>query len=355
VSHSKLRTEKACLNCGAEITGRYCAACGQENIEPKQTVWHLIQHVLSDVTHFDGKFFITVKDLFAKPGFLSKEYMIGRRVRYLDPIRMYIFTSAIFFLIFLSLFDVKHQHTSAKTREAILKDPDLMELLSKSKNPADSLRILNNYNSAATPLIQLDDDSTAKKEKGVKVKVEKAEYSSVESYDSAQKALPPAKRDGWIRHKLNTRQIQVNLQFNENPGGTVRELLSNFMHNFPKILFISLPLFALVLKLLYYRRKNYYYVDHGIFSIHLYIFSFLVLLGVFGLNELHSITKWQLFDWMEFALVVYAFIYYYKAMRRFYEQGRVKTFLKYMLLFLLSSIVQVTIFILAAIYTVVES
>jgi hypothetical protein len=355
VSHSKLRTDKTCLNCGAEITGRYCAACGQENTEPKQTVWHLIQHFLSDVTHFDGKFFLTVKDLFIKPGFLSKEYMIGRRVTYLDPIRMYIFTSAIFFLIFLSLFDVKHQHVSAETREAILKDPDLMELLSKAKNPRDSLRILKNYNSAATPLIKIDDDSSAKKAKGVKVKVAKAEYASVESYDSAQSTLPLRKRDGWIRHKLNRRQIEVNQQFNENPGGTVRELLSNFMHNFPKILFISLPLFALVLKLLYYRRKNYYYVDHGIFSIHLYIFSFLVLLGVFGFSELNKISGWRLFDWLGFALAVYAFIYYYKAMRRFYEQSRRKTILKYLLLFFLSSIVQVTIFILAAIYTVVES
>jgi hypothetical protein len=355
VSHSKLRTDKTCLNCGAEITGRYCSACGQENIEPKQTVWHLINHFFSDVTHFDGKFFITVKDLFAKPGFLSKEYMIGRRMRYLDPIRMYIFTSAIFFLIFLSLFDVRSQHVSANTREQILKDPDLMRLLTKAKNPADSLRILNNYNSASTPLIKLDDDSSAKKTKGVKVKVAKAEYNSVESYDSAQKALPADKRDGWVRHKLNRRQIQVNQQFDQNPGGTVRELLSNFMHNFPKILFISLPLFALVLNLLYYRQKNFYYVDHGIFSIHLYIFSFLVLLGAFGLNALHDIISWSLFDWLEFALVIYALVYYFKAMRRFYGQSRGKTFLKYVLLFFLSSIVQVTIFILAAIYTVVES
>jgi hypothetical protein len=281
--------------------------------------------------------------------------MNGRRVSYLDPIRMYIFTSAIFFLIFLSLFDVKHQHVSAETREAILKDPDLMRLLSKAKNPADSLRILNNYNSAATPLIKLDDDSSARKAKGVKVTVAKAEYTSVEAYDSAQRALPADKRDGWIRHKLNTRQIQVNQQFNENPGGTVRELLSNFMHNFPKILFISLPLFALVLKLLYMRQKNFYYVDHGIFSLHLYIFSFLLLLIFFGLNELHTATHWELIGWLQFALWMYAFIYYYKAMRRFYGQSRGKTIFKYLLLFLISSIVQLTIFALAAIYTVVES
>jgi len=355
VSHSKLRTDKTCLNCGAEITGRYCSACGQENIEPKQTVWHLIHHFFSDVTHFDGKFFITVKDLFAKPGFLSKEYMIGRRVSYLDPIRMYIFTSAIFFLIFFSLFDVRNKHVSAGTRTEIQKDPELRELMTKAKNAADSLRILNNYNSTATPLIKMDLDSPPGKKDGEQIKLSKSGYQTAESYDSAQLALPKGKRDGWIKHKITRREIQISQQFDENPGGTIRELLSNFMHNFPKVLFISLPLFALVLNMLYFRRKNFYYVDHGIFSVHLYIFSFLLLLISFGLGELSSLTHWRMIIWLQIALWIYALIYYYKAMRRFYGQSRGKTILKYLLLFFLSFILQVTIFALAAIYTVVES
>jgi hypothetical protein len=355
VSHSKLRTDKTCLNCGAEITGRYCSACGQENIEPKQTVWHLIHHFFSDVTHFDGKFFLTVKDLFAKPGFLSKEYMIGRRVSYLDPIRMYIFTSAIFFLIFFALFDVKNMHVGADTRTEIEKDPDLRQLISKAKNVQDSIRILKEYNSTATPLIKLDEDSTSPKTKGVRIPVGETDYLSPEAYDSAQRLLPENKRDGWIRHKLKRRAIELRRAFEENPGGTIKEWLSNFMHNFPKVLFISLPLFALILNLLYFRRRNFYYVDHGIFSVHLYIFSFLLLLISFGLGELTSVTHWRMIIWLQFALWIYALIYYYKAMRRFYGQSRGKTILKYLLLFLLSSIVQVTIFALAAIYTVVES
>ena len=149
--------------------------------------------------------------------------------------------------------------------------------------------------------------------------------------------------------------IQISRQFDENPGGTIRELLSNFMHNFPKVLFISLPLFALVLNLLYFRKKNFYYVDHGIFSVHLYIFSFLLLLIFFGLAELRNVAHWGLIGWLQFALCVYALTYYYKAMRRFYGQSRGKTILKYLLLFLLSFIVNVAIFMLAAIYTVVES
>src|SRR5580692_3860795 len=103
MSHLKERKERNCLNCQATLIGRFCHVCGQENLEPKETVWHLVQHFFNDITHFDGKFFSTVKYLLRKPGFLSAEYMVGRRASYLNPIRMYVFTSAIFFLILFTL------------------------------------------------------------------------------------------------------------------------------------------------------------------------------------------------------------------------------------------------------------
>ena len=106
MTHLHQRKEKNCLNCGTHVIGHYCHNCGQENIEPKESVWHLVSHFFQDMTHFDGKFFTSLKDLIVKPGFLSNEYKIGRRVRYLNPIRMYLFTSAIFFLIFFSLYSV---------------------------------------------------------------------------------------------------------------------------------------------------------------------------------------------------------------------------------------------------------
>ncbi|MCY7293029.1 MAG: DUF3667 domain-containing protein [Ferruginibacter sp.] len=106
MSHLNERQGKNCLNCNTEVAGRYCQYCGQENIETKETVWHLVSHFFQDITHFDGKFFSTLKYLFTKPGFLSKEYMIGRRASYVNPVRMYVFTSAFFFLIFFSIMKV---------------------------------------------------------------------------------------------------------------------------------------------------------------------------------------------------------------------------------------------------------
>ena len=99
MSRHHLRPNNTCLNCGHIVEERFCTHCGQENLEPKETVGHLISHFFEDLTHFDGKFFVTVKDLIIKPGFLTREYVAGRRMSYLNPIRMYIFISAMFFLV----------------------------------------------------------------------------------------------------------------------------------------------------------------------------------------------------------------------------------------------------------------
>ena len=107
MSHGKERKEKDCLNCGTAVYGRYCHVCGQENAEPKETFFGMVAHFFYDITHFDGKFFTTLKDLLFYPGFLSAEYMKGRRMSYLNPIRMYVFTSAIFFLIFFSISELE--------------------------------------------------------------------------------------------------------------------------------------------------------------------------------------------------------------------------------------------------------
>ena len=87
--------------------GRYCHVCGQENTVPREGFGGLVLHFFYDITHFDGKFFQSLKYLLFKPGFLSKEYVRGRRASYLHPVRMYVFTSAIFFLVFFLLVNVK--------------------------------------------------------------------------------------------------------------------------------------------------------------------------------------------------------------------------------------------------------
>jgi hypothetical protein len=312
VSHQKERSEKICLNCGTEVAGRFCQVCGQENVEPKETFWHLVTHFFNDITHFDGKFFTTVGLLVRRPGFLSKEYMVGRRMRYLNPIRMYVFTSFVFFLIFFNVVNVRNMDLG-------MNDP-----VSTDSSSSTAAKVTDSIWN------DLERDSVINRNRVKIGGIEASDYKSREEYDSIQASLPKDKRDGWLKTRMTYRSIKMNQRYNGNSGEMVRVLLDKFFHTFPYLLFVSLPLFALYLKLLYWgRRKEYYFTDHGIFLVHLYIFTFLYLLLLLGLIKLSGYTDWGIFDWIITIFLIYGIYHAYKSMKNFYGQGRRKTLLKF--------------------------
>src|SRR6266702_2040586 len=86
-----------CENCGAQLTGRYCAQCGQAAIDYRRSFRHVIVDVLDSFLNWDSKFFATIGLLIVKPWRLTNEFLAGRRVRYLNPLRLYLLASILFF------------------------------------------------------------------------------------------------------------------------------------------------------------------------------------------------------------------------------------------------------------------
>jgi hypothetical protein len=301
------------------LVGRYCHVCGQENTEPKETVWHLVNHFFSDITHFDGKFFSTVKYLLARPGLLSREYMNGRRASYLHPIRLYVFTSAFFFLMVFSFSkfrprDDTSNHAARDTTRSSWYKPQRY----------DSLYI--------DPKSRVTIDRTW------------LQYPTVAAYDSAQRQLPDSLRDGWWKRQMQREIITVDQEYHKDPKNFREHFLDHFLHSFPKILFVSLPFFALILQFLYFRRrKQYYYADHGIFTIHVYCATFILMLLIIWLNRIADAIAWRwpgvVIGVLKTGIILYMFVYLFQALRTFYGQGRAKTLLKYLLLLIFAWLV----------------
>ena len=86
-----------CENCGAQLTGRYCAQCGQPAIDYRRSFRHVLVDVLDSFLNWDSKFFATIGLLIARPWYLTNEFLAGRRVRYLHPLRLYLLASILFF------------------------------------------------------------------------------------------------------------------------------------------------------------------------------------------------------------------------------------------------------------------
>lgn len=356
MSHIPQRKEKDCLNCGTIVEGRFCQNCGQENVVPKETFWHMFTHFFYDITHFDSNFFHTIHHLILKPGFLSKEYMIGRRASYLHPIRMYVFMSAIFFLLFFSFFskginidtDInkpltlrERENQIERLQEKLLKKPGDSALRSQLALVKDTSRVLIKKDILATGDQNTIFHFTDKK------------YATWLIYDSVQQQLPRSERDGWIMRRLIKKQIEIDKAFRQNPDEAAKNFINSLLHRLPYMLFVSLPLFALLLRLVYIRRKSFFYADHGVFTIHLYIFSFILLMLFFLVEKLQVITGLKDLDFLMFALFLLLLFYLYKAMRIFYGQGRLKTFIKFLLIALLSFIMMAILLILFMFFSVV--
>src|SRR5947208_8395154 len=86
-----------CENCGAQLSGKYCAQCGQPAIDYRRSFRHVIVDVLDSFLNWDSKFFATLALLIVKPWRLTSEFLAGKRVRYLHPLRLYLLASILFF------------------------------------------------------------------------------------------------------------------------------------------------------------------------------------------------------------------------------------------------------------------
>ena len=343
MSYSKERKEKNCLNCNAEVQGKFCHICGQQNSQPKESFGHLVNHFFQDLTHFDGKFFSTIKLLIFKPGFLTLQYTLGKRTNYLNPIRLYVFTNTLFFLIFFTFIQKDDDDTTEKPTSS----KEVAEKLNKKLiSLQHSLATSADKDSAAVnkQLQQVYDAvSILQKDPASADSIDNSfsdgmlahfgnKFASKKDYDSLQHKLPASQRDNWLFQKFQQKILLAKVKYNGNYSKIATELYHKFKHRFPQILFLSLPFFGLTLKVLYLRQKKVYYVDHLIFSIHFYCAIFILLLAIFASSSLEHVYNMVLIKWINIFIFFGMQFYLYKAMRNFYLQRRGKTIVKYILL-----------------------
>ena len=337
MSQLPLRKETNCLNCGTEVHGRYCHVCGQQNTELKETFWGLVTHFFQDLTHWDGKFFSTLKYVLFKPGFLTKEYVNGRRVSFLHPVKMYVFTSAVFFIIFFSIFQAE-QSVNMGMSDAQIDKLDSTEL--------------------ATLYIKLNDGKPLTRQELKKrmnrngIQMTETAYPSKEAYDSVLRSGKV--KHGWVQKQLVYKEIALNKKYNNDAKVIATAIIDKFLHILPQMMFVLLPLFALGLKLLYIRRKRFYYVDHIIFSLHLYVFVFMAMLIIFFIGKMYTWLDWQFLRWLSLLVTLSIFFYLYKAMRNFYQQRRAKTVVKYFILLLYFLVITLTLFTLFFLFSFLQ-
>ncbi len=316
MSHLKERKEKNCLNCGELVAGRYCQICGQENVEVKESFWQLLMHFIEDLTHFDGKLWKTLKLLLFKPASLTRLYMEGKRATYLHPIRMYLFVSAVFFLVIFT---------------------------GGPKKPAELNKEAKTQIATNTSIKKIDSITNAKDGFQFEIGKDTINYKTVEAYQAAQNKLPAAKKANWLESRLAKQGITLNQKFEGDKFEIGKAVLEQFQHYFSRILYISLPIFAMFVWVLYRRNKEHYFVDHLIFSIHIYCAFFIILFVIKLIDNLYEYFAHKPFTIFDVSVAFVLFFYLYKSLRNHFHQSRSKTILKFIVLNILTFILMGTL------------
>lgn len=314
---SRLRKSKNCLNCGYTVDRDYCSNCGQENIEPKEQFWQFLTYLIRLNLALDSKFAITIKTLFTRPGFISQEYMQGRRASYVHPVRMYIFISFLLFFLFFVFYNVKKVPIGGKTQSEIHQlSPEDFAAFTANLNqgiPMSRDEFNEYYDSVLMRDIYFTEDH----------------FRDRKQYDSLIEV--GAIHHNWLKKQDTYKRLEINERFKYNPSAANIEIFQSALNSIPRVLFFSLPLLALWLKWIYRKKKSYYYVSHGIFSVH---FLTLCLLCILIAMTIQTVGSWLHIPWINYLIIVIGLgilNYLFVAMRFFYKDRGVGFVLRYVL------------------------
>lgn len=308
------RTDKNCLNCGATVTDKFCPNCGQENLELHENFLHLALHSVAHYFHFESKFFNSFVPLFTKPGYLTQAYFAGKRASHLNPISMYIFISILFFFLFTANTSINKkgilEENEVSQQEVAQTQNSIQKAVKNNKLPKEA--------AAAIYTIQPALDTAQAKHNDAVI------YTNPAGKAEGNSKLMGVETDIAV---ANTLQAKFRKVLDDDLSG---ELFKNKLFgHLPKVMFILLPLFALILKLVYWRSSKYY-VEHLIYSIHVHSFLFL-----FG--SLLILLGWLLpsgvSEWLTLGGILVALWYIYRSLRNLYRRPRWQTVYKFCLLF----------------------
>ncbi len=224
-AHSS-HTHTQCLNCSAQLHGRYCADCGQDADDHHRSILHLAWEAVEGFTHLDGRMAKTLPALLFHPGRLARDHIEGRRTRHVPPFRLFLISLLVFMLVLESLF---HR---AKPRQA----------------PASSLHTSGpsqtTYTVAETPVGKTN--------------------IVINDMGRTDPRTGESPRSHWLREHIRRALAD---------GEYYKLIVFDWAHRLAVLL---LPILAGLLTLLYVYKRTFYVYDHLVVSMQFLSFVFLL-------------------------------------------------------------------------------
>ncbi len=373
--------QSVCSNCKAQLNGPYCAQCGQDSESTIKYFWLVMLHLLDDIFSFDSRASRTLWPLLTRPGFLTNEYILGRRVFYVPPLRLYLFISIIFF-ISLKFFavsenasiiniridentipqvtthigeleqkrdllltkEVQNQQLQSEALQLLEQDLEKYKRyktdLASEGNKIGKAIIVELVNleheqfNLGKPLLASDQErySNLTLQLGKVRNGEKVNLLSIGSNSDGTFSLPilSAQKNAMLNDVVN----QLEEKASKVLEGDTGPLLEQIINTLPQLMFLLLPLFAGLLKITYLLSKRLY-MEHLTVALHSHSFVFItvLLLEFIDMMQDQVSASWQ---WTGTGLHVVSIfflawipVYLFIMQKRVYKQGYIVTVVKY--------------------------
>jgi hypothetical protein len=303
--------EGACHNCHAALSGPFCHACGQKAGHLHKPIWELAHDFLHSILHWDGRIWFTLRAMLFSPAKHVNDWINGRQMRYVPPIRLFVFISLLLIGL-LTFSDVvlwqlkKNIISAADAATAYDAQEKNLRCLFASVGPNPP------KDQPACASTSIGSDYTG-------------QFLSLQTRDMGLKDDLIDVKDISIKGSADADKARGLLSHFNDMMKKPKEFNSAVSSSLSKYLLLAVPIHALLLKLFYIRRKRFL-MEHVIFSLqsHTVLFFFLligVLVAWISRGKVNG-------DYIIVAMIVAHIVHLFVAMKRFYGQGIIRTFLK---------------------------
>lgn len=301
-----------CANCGDRTPGCFCRHCGQARRVVHVSLREMLADFVDDQLALNSRLPRTVAFLLVRPGYLTREYLRGRIASYIRPLRLYLGTSVLFFLVFALAARMGNWIGGGPAVEVrTATDSAAVARADSRRAAADSVRAAVEQARQAVSL------GTGRPAPPVPAPPPAPAATAAEDLPS-----PTVQGMGAFGDTLNTKFRQFKKM---EPARRQAVILDGIQEQLPRLMFAMLPVFALLLKLLYLRSGRFY-VEHFVFALHFHAFAFLLLTLLIGVEQVPGAASEPL---IPTAAIGWIYLYLFLAMKKVYGQGIVRTGIKY--------------------------
>ena len=326
-----------CPNCGSGRPDRFCSRCGQNDRDYMRGLWTVVYEFVREMFELDSRLFRTLKSLLFKPGHLSSEFSRNHRAAYMSPVRLYLFTSFLFFLV-LSV------SAGGWVSNLDLSDDDVETDIGADRATADSVRaaavaltdsalvdIAQAGRAITLPAAVEADTAAGGEPEGATVESARLEAfkaglrpeharkvddilsrpdgSLAKQVIGALVSSDEGERTGWLGWVARySRGLVIDLFHDP------EDFLQQAIGNLSVAMFFLLPVFAMILAVCYASRRRFF-VEHLVFGMHIHTFVFLTLaVALLVPGETDG-------NWLKLIFILASPVYVLIALRKFYGDG----------------------------------